>query len=264
MEESNIDVINKTVLSVNNLMLGPFKDFNIEIPLNSFTIITGSNKSGKSLLLKVMALVVNTKKVTYNKEIIANDKDIAYFYDISFKFNTVLETIRYPLECLGLDEVKITKLVRDVSKDFKITKLLKSKIEDLSNYEKVKVQLASLVVNSPKLLLLDDPGLYLSSLEKEDFMGILEQLRTTGITIVLSSSSLDEVIYTINSTVYVLDNGSIVSSGSMLDVLSNDSLLNKVGLELPFMVDLSVKLEYYNLVNKITLSPLGLVESLWK
>ena len=95
-------------------------------------------------------------------------------------------------------------------------------------------------------------------------MGILEQLRTTGITIVLSSSSLDEVIYTINSTVYVLDNGSIVSSGSMLDVLSNDSLLNKVGLELPFMVDLSVKLEYYNLVNKITLSPLGLVESLWK
>ena len=95
-------------------------------------------------------------------------------------------------------------------------------------------------------------------------MGILEQLRTTGITIVLASSSLDEVIYTINSTVYVLDNGSIVSSGSMLDVLSNDSLLNKVGLELPFMVDLSVKLEYYNLVNKITLSPLGLVESLWK
>ena len=46
MEESNIDVINKTVLSVNNLMLGPFKNFNIEIPLNSFTIITGSNKSG--------------------------------------------------------------------------------------------------------------------------------------------------------------------------------------------------------------------------
>ena len=151
-----------------------------------------------------------------------------------------------------------------MSKDFKITKLLKSKIEDLSNYGKVKVQLASLVVSSPKLLLLDDPGLYLSSLEKEDFMGILEQLRTTGITIVLASSSLDEVIYTINSTVYVLDNGSIVSSGSMLDVLSNDSLLNKVGLELPFMVDLSVKLEYYNLVNKITLSPLGLVESLWK
>ena len=211
-----------------------------------------------------MALVVNTKKVTYDKEIITNDKDIAYFYNVSFNFKTVLETIRHPLECLGFDDLKITKLVRDISKDLKITKLLKSKIEELDNYEKVRVQLASLLVSSPKLLLLDDPCLYLSSLEKEDFMRILEQLRTTGITIVLASSSLDEVIYTINSTVYVLDNGSIVSSGDMLEVLSNDSLLNKVGLELPFMVDLSVKLEYYNLVNKITLSPLGLVESLWK
>ena len=254
----------KMLVSVHNLTLGPFKNFNIEIPLNSFTIITGSNKSGKSLLLKVMALVVNTKKVTYDKEIITNDKDIAYFYNVSFNFKTVLETIRHPLECLGFDDLKITKLVRDISKDLKITKLLKSKIEELDNYEKVRVQLASLLVSSPKLLLLDDPCLYLSSLEKEDFMRILEQLRTTGITIVLASSSLDEVIYTINSTVYVLDNGSIVSSGDMLEVLSNDSLLNKVGLELPFMVDLSVKLEYYNLVNKITLSPLGLVESLWK
>ena len=95
-------------------------------------------------------------------------------------------------------------------------------------------------------------------------MGLLEQLRTRGITIIMSSSSLEEVIYTINSIVYVLDKGVIVSSGDMLDVLSNDSLLNKIGLELPFMVDLSVKLEYYNLVPKINLSPLGMVEHLWK
>ena len=90
-------------------------------------------------------------------------------------------------------------------------------------------------------------------------MGILEQLRSSGITIIISSSSLDEVIYTINSTLYVLDKGAIVSSGDMLEVLSNDSLLNKVGLELPFMVDLSVKLKYYNLVSKINMSPLGMV-----
>lgn len=252
------------LLTVNNLILGPFKNFNIEIPLNSFTIITGSNKSGKSLLLKVMALVINTKKVTYNREIIKDDKDIAYFFNTYFNFNTVLETIRYPLECLGFDDDKITKLVKDVSKDLKITKLLKSKIEDLNNYERVRVYLASLIISSPKLLLLDDPGLYLSPLEKEDLMGILEQLRTTGITIVLVSSSLDEVIYTINSTLYVLNEGSIVCCGDMLEVLSNDSLLNKVGLELPFMVDLSVKLEYYNLVSKINLDSLGLVDSLWK
>ena len=102
------------------------------------------------------------------------------------------------------------------------------------------------------------------SIRKRRVYGLLEQLRTRGITIVISSSSLDEVIYTINSIIYVLDKGEIVSKGDMLEVLSDDSLLNKIGLELPFMVDLSVKLEYYNLTDKINMSPLGMVESLWK
>ena len=43
------------LVSVENLTIGPFRKFNISIPLNSLTIITGSNNSGKSLLLKVIA-----------------------------------------------------------------------------------------------------------------------------------------------------------------------------------------------------------------
>ena len=234
------------VVWVDNLMLGPFTKFNIEVLLNSFTIITGSNNSGKSLLLKVIAGVINTKRVIYNKEIIKDD------------------TIRYPLECLGMDDEKIKKIVKDMAKDLDITRLLDSKIKDLNDFERLKVALASLLVSGPKLLILDDPCLYLSFYEKEEFMGILEQVRSSGTTIVMSCSSLEEVAYTINSTLYVLDKGNIVSSGDSLKVLSDDSLLNKVGLELPFMVDLSVKLEYYNLAEKINMSPLGLVDSLWK
>lgn len=252
------------LVSVENLTIGPFKKFNITIPLNSLIIITGSNNSGKSLLLKVIAGLISTKKVIYNEEIITNYNDIAYINNIHFNFDTVLKNIRYPLECLGLDDEKIKKIVKDVLKDLNISDILNSKIEDLNNYERLKVYLASALVSSPKLLLLDDSGLYLSLLEKEEFMGILEQVRSTGITIILSTSSLDEVIYTINSTLYVLDKGEVVSSGEMLEVLSDDSLLNKVGLKLPFMIDLSVKLKYYNLVSKINMSPLGMVDSLWK
>ena len=163
-----------------------------------------------------------------------------------------------------MDDESIKKIVKDVAKDLEITKLLDSKIKDLNHYERLKVVLASLLVSGPKLLILDDPCLYLSFYEKEEFMGILEQVRSSGVTIIMSCSSLEEVVYTINSTLYVLDKGNVVSSGDSLKVLSNDSLLNKVGLELPFMVDLSVKLEYYNLTSKINLSSLGFVDSLWK
>ena len=252
------------LVSVVNLTIGPFKKFNISIPLNSFVVITGANNSGKSLLLKVISGLINTKKIIYDNSIISDLKDIAYMGNITFNFDTVLKNIRYPLECLGLDDDKISKLVKDICKDLKISNLINSKIKDLNYYEKLRVFLASILVSGPKLLLLDDPCLYLSPLEKEEFMGILEQLRSTGLTIILSTSSLDEVIYTINSTLYVLDKGSIVSSGEMLEVLSDDSLLNKLGLKLPFMVDLSVKLKYYNLVSKINMSPLGMVDLLWK
>ena len=255
----------KALVRVDNLMLGPFTKFSIEIPLNSFTFITGSNNSGKSLLLKVLAGIVNIKnKITYDKEIIKSDNDISYISTLTFNYDTVLKNIRYSVERLGYEDDKINVLVRDIAKDLKITNLLNKNIKDLNEYEKLRVFLASKVIYNPKLLLLDDPCLFLSPLEKEEFMGLLEQLRTRGITVVVSSSSIEEVIYTINSIVYVLDKGVIVSSGDMLDVLSDDSLLNKIGLELPFMVDLSVKLEYYNLVPKINLSPLGMVEHLWK
>ena len=255
----------KALVRVDNLMLGPFTKFSIEIPLNSLVFVTGSNNSGKSLLLKVLAGLVNIKnKITYDKEIIKSDNDISYISTLTFNYATVLKNIRYPLERLGYEDDKINVLVRDIAKDLKITNLLNKNIKDLNEYEKLRVFLASKVIYNPKLLLLDDPCLFLSPLEKEEFMGLLEQLRTRGITVVVSSSSIEEVIYTINSIVYVLDKGVIVSSGDMLDVLSDDSLLNKIGLELPFMVDLSVKLEYYNLTDKINMSPLGMVESLWK
>ncbi len=254
-----------SLVSVDNLMLGPFTKFSIEIPLNSLVFVTGSNNSGKSLLLKVLAGIVNIKnKITYDKEIIKSDNDISYISTLTFNYATVLKNIRYPLERLGYEDDKINVLVRDIAKDLKITNLLNKNIKDLNEYEKLRVFLASKVIYNPKLLLLDDPCLFLSPLEKEEFMGFLEQLRTRGITIVVSSSSLDEVVYTINSIIYVLDKGMIVSNGDMLEVLSDDSLLNKIGLELPFMVDLSVKLEYYNLTDKINLSPLGMVEHLWK
>ena len=254
-----------SLVSVDNLMLGPFTKFSIEIPLNSLVFVTGSNNSGKSLLLKVLAGIVNIKnKITYDKEIIKSDNDISYIATLTFNYATVLKNIRYPLERLGYEDDKINVLVRDIAKDLKITNLLNKNIKDLNEYEKLRVFLASKVIYNPKLLLLDDPCLFLSPLEKEEFMGFLEQLRTRGITIVVSSSSLDEVVYTINSIIYVLDKGMIVSNGDMLEVLSDDSLLNKIGLELPFMVDLSVKLKYYNLTDKINLSPLGMVEHLWK
>lgn len=260
------------IFRVTNLTVGPFNKFSISFKVNSFSIITGSNSSGKSLLIKVLGgLVSTTNRVFYDDKPLESvtssllNKEVALILDdFSLLANTVLEEIRRSLEYLEVDEVTINKLTKDISKDLKLTSLLEKEIEELSYYEKLKVFLAANLVCEPKVLLIDDVDKYLNYKEKEEFVGILNHLQTMGLTIIMTSSSLDMAVDTVNATLYILDKGKIVSSGEVFEVLSNDSLINKTGLELPFMVDLCVKLKYYNLVDKIVLNPLRLVDILWK
>ena len=73
----------------------------------------------------------------------------------------------------------------------------------------------------------------------------------------------------LNSTIYVdnlciINKGKIALKGEPLRVLDKDNVLNKIGLEVPFMIDLSVKLKDYQLVNKIILNQEEMIEELWK
>ena len=62
---------------------------------------------------------------------------------------------------------------------------------------------------------------------------------------------------------YIISNGEIVLEGSPLEVLEKDNILNKAGLNLPFMMDLSVKLRDYDLIKQIELDMDRLVDTLW-
>ena len=61
-----------------------------------------------------------------------------------------------------------------------------------------------------------------------------------------------------------LYNGISAIDGKTLDVLKNEKVLKRLGLSLPFYVDLSIQLKLYGLVNKIYLNKEMLVRNLWK
>lgn len=259
-------------IKITNLTIGPFNKFNCSFPINSFSIVAGNNKSGKSLLIKVLGSLVYTKnKVFYNDISIDNynfndlNKIISYVnLDAKLIFNTVIDEIKYPLEEKGVEKDNILKIIKSVSNDLNMDDILNEKISSISHFNKIKIMIAKSLVLSPKVLLLDDPCKYLTLDEKGELVGIIEKFVTMGGTVIMSTSNLEDAIYTINSNLFILNNGEIISSGAVLDVLSDDSLINKAGFDLPFMVDLCVKLKYYDLVDKMILDPLGLVNILWK
>ena len=63
---------------------------------------------------------------------------------------------------------------------------------------------------------------------------------------------------------YVLHKGEVILEGEPLNVLQNDNILNRIGLEVPFMIDLSVKLRDYELISDIELDQDRMVDILWK
>ena len=76
------------------------------------------------------------------------------------------------------------------------------------------------------------------------------------------TNNIEEVLLTSNLIVYMDDKE--VVSGDTLEVLKNEKLLKRIGLSLPFMVELSMYLQDYNLVDKIYLDKNELEGVLWK
>ena len=64
--------------------------------------------------------------------------------------------------------------------------------------------------------------------------------------------------------VIVINNGKTLITGTPEDVLKNDNELAKAGLMIPPMIDLSLKLGFYNLVDEIITDVDGMVDKLWK
>ena len=144
-----------------------------------------------------------------------------------------------------------------------LTKYQKINPNNLSRGEKAFVLLALALVHNPKILFLDDASNMMNKTERKKFLEILHFFNSEfGITIVMSTSKLDETLDT--DYLYLLDAGKIVLSGTPVAILKDDNIINKLGLSIPFMIDLSVKLMDYELLNDICLNMEGMVDTLWK
>ena len=89
-----------------------------------------------------------------------------------------------------------------------------------------------------------------------------EYQKKNNLTILQTTTDLEDVIDT--DYLYIMNDGDIILEGEPLTVLKEDTLLNRLGLSIPFMVDLSLKLEFYELLDKIEVDVDRMVNTLWK
>ena len=250
-----------------------FNDFNMEIKEGSFTCIAGNNTSGKTTIIKLISgeiSVPNTITIGYSYLNTSRLYDHSTYMGVmfgdrlnSFLFDDVYKEMAFPLENLNINPKEIENRIIEIAKFFNINYLLDKKTVDLTNSEKQIILIAIALLHKPKILLLDNPFSMMNIATKNRVKDRLKQYKEkNSITIVLTTVNLEDVVDA--DYLYIINKGNVVVEGKPLAVMENDTLIKKLGLSLPFMVDLSLKLKFYELVDNIELDMDRMVNTLWK
>jgi len=213
-------------INISKQLHGSNGDMNLDIDLdivkNDFVALSGLSGSGKTTLLRVLAGLETSKgTIEVDGEMWQNEKinlspqkrkigfvfqDYALFSNMSVKENLLY----------------VKKDVALANKLLKITEL--QELEDrlpntLSGGQQQRVSLCRAMMNSPKLLLMDEP---LSALDAKMRIKLQSEILTLhkefGTTTVMVSHDPSE-IYRLCNRVLVLNQGKILNDGTPKDVL---------------------------------------------
>lgn len=245
-QDSSISTAETELLSVqhvswradNQLILD---DISFTINKGSFTGILGPNGAGKSSLLRCLYRYVraDSGSVKFNQQDIWREYD-AYQYaqDIAVVLQetpTHFNLTVYDIVALGLlphkglftreqpqDKQKIDCAIQQVGLSDKTLQ----NFEHLSGGEKQRALIARAIVQSPSLLIMDEPT---SHLDVRYQIQVIELAKSLGITVIASFHDLN-LASAMCDQLIVLDKGKLVEQGTPQKVITSEMLSNVFGV----------------------------------
>ncbi len=130
----------------------------------------------------------------------------------------VWHELAFGLESLGYDTPTIRRRVAEMASFFGIQEWFYKPVTELSGGQKQLLNLASVMVLQPKVLILDEPTSQLDPIAASDFLATLGKInRELGTTIILTEHRLEEA-FGFASRVAVMDGGKLLCTGTPADV----------------------------------------------
>ena len=220
--------IKNLIFSYPNSEKTALNDINLTINQGEFVTICGKSGCGKSTLLRHLKPILTPHGKT-SGEIYFNGKSI---YDLSDReqaenigfvmqnpdnqivTDKVWHELVFGLESLGINSAEIRSKAAEMASFFGIQNWFYENVANLSGGQKQILNLASVMVMNPTLLLLDEPSSQLDPISAHDFFTMLERINTElGVTIILSEHNLSEV-FPLSDKVVVMENGKITDENT--------------------------------------------------
>lgn len=197
-------------------------DMNLDIKKGEFVFVIGASGSGKSTLIKMLYREerptkgeiyvggVNVAKVKNNKVYKLRRKIGIVFQDYKLLPKlTVYENVAFALEIYGLPTQEVKRKVLKALDLVGLKSRTKSYPDQLSGGEQQRVAIARAIVNSPKLLICDEPTGNLDPDTSLEVMKVIEKINDLGTTVVMATHDR-EMVNKMKKRVILLDNGKLV------------------------------------------------------
>ncbi|PLY09784.1 MAG: ABC transporter ATP-binding protein [Arcobacter sp.] len=186
-----------------------FKNVTLNVSHEEKVAIIGSNGSGKSSLLKIVAGLIKQKdgdvflfhnEMTTLKDFKEYRSDIGYLpQDVSDHFlcPTVIEDVMFALRAKGAKKDESYTKALEVLDELGILHLENRNIYDLSGGEQKIVALAGILITKPKILLLDEPTNALDEDAENRIINILNSIKKSMIIVSHHKTFIDSLVPTI-------------------------------------------------------------------
>ena len=145
---------------------------------------------------------------------------------------TVWENLFVYGRYFGLPKAHVREKVEELLEFVQLTDKAKAMVDDLSGGMKRRLTIARSLVNSPELLLLDEPTTGLDPQARHVVWDRLFRLKQQGVTLVLTTHYMDEAEQ-LTDRLVVMDKGLIVAEGAPLALIAEHSTREVAALRFP-------------------------------
>jgi putative ABC transport system ATP-binding protein len=209
------------------------KGISLDIFKNEYVALMGPSGSGKSTLMNILGCLDSPTAGTY----VLNGQDVSKMADdalaevrnkeIGFVFQqfnllprlTAAENVALPLVYAGITKKRRTELAMEVLEKVSLTDRSHHKPNELSGGQCQRVAIARALINSPSIILADEPTGNLDTKTSIEIMEIFNAIQAAGNTVILVTHEEDIANYA--HRVVRLRDGLIESDKSKSGVLQH-------------------------------------------
>ena len=215
IELKNVSKTYKTKMEELNIL----KNINFKFNNGDFVSIQGKSGSGKTTLLNILGLLdiksevelyINSEKIEKQDLTKLRSENIGFVFQFHYLLNefTALENVMIPaLNKKNANKKEIEKRAKELLEMVGLSDRLNHKPNELSGGEKQRVSIARAMINSPELILADEPTGNLDYETSQLINNIFVELNKKGQGIIIVTHSQE--LANLADYKYILKNGAL-------------------------------------------------------